>query len=276
MKNYHIHLNDLPRSLNSPLPLSALVSYDNAMGTWNGKRGNVMEFAIRLSSPDPRSVDIQNGVETRMPFPHVYLKYPGSDFHSPPFAPRAAFALLYDGSLTGRFGECGISCGPVTWALEITGEIRELIHKIDLLCEKVSVPGSIDRIDFLALCLLREVMLQQPRKEPETDPFYTERLQRIASYLRCHYAERIDLNVLAAKHGFSRRTFFRYWSRIFPCPPGEYLLNLRMREARRLLHSEMPVSEIALRLNFPDPSYFTEQFRKHFGETPREYRKRCT
>ena len=92
MRNYHLHLSDLPRTLEGVLPLSALVSYDNAMGVWNGRRGNMIEFAGRFASTDPYSVDIQDGVETRIPFPHVYLKYPESDFHSPPFAPRMAFS----------------------------------------------------------------------------------------------------------------------------------------------------------------------------------------
>lgn len=276
MKNYHIHLDDLPRTLHAPLPLSALVSYDNAVGTWNGRRGNIMEFAIRISAPDSRSVDIQNGVETRMPFPHVYLKYPESDFHSPPFAPREAFALLYDGSLRDRLTECGILLDTVAWPLQITEEMKWLMQTIDSLCESVSVPGCIDRIDAYALCLLQEVMLQQSRRLPrsETDSFYSDKIQRIASYLRSHYAERIELDGLAAKYGLSRRTFFRYWSKLFPHTPGQYLLELRMREARRLLHYDLPVSEIAIRLNFSDFSYFTEQFKRHYGETPSEYRKR--
>ena len=279
MKNYYLHFNDLPRTLSAPLPLSALLSSDNALGTWDGKRGNILEFAIRLSSTDAYSVDIQDGRETRMAFPHVYLKYPGSDFHSPPFARREAFAVLYDGALCGRLEEHGILLDTVAWPLEITLEIRSLIRKIDTLCESMSVPGCIDRIDGYALCLLRELMLQHPARRTlrssESESFYAEKIQRIASYLRAHYAERIRLDELAANHGLSRRTFFRYWKREFPShSPVQYLLELRMREACRLLRYEMPVSEIALRLNFSDSSCFAELFRRRFGETPTQFRRR--
>lgn len=279
MKNYFLHFQDLPRTLSAPLPLSALLSCDNALGTWNGKRENRMEFAVRLGSSDAYSVDIQDGRETRLAFPHVYLKYPGSDFHSPPFARREAFALLYDGSLCGRLEEHGILLDTVAWPLEITPEIRELIRKIDTLCESMSVPGCIDRIDGYALCLLRELMLQHPARRNEnpsqTDSFYAGKIQRIASYLRAHYAERIRLEELAERVGLSRRTFFRYWKREFPShSPIRYLQELRMREACRLLRYEMPVSEIAERLHFSDPSYFAELFRRQFGETPSQYRRR--
>ena len=277
MKNYFLHFNDQPRTLQTPLPLFARLSSDNARGIWNGKRENLMEFAIRLSAADGCSIDIQDGRETRLPFPHVYLKYPESDFHSPPFAPRRAFALLYAGALCPRLEEAGIRLDTVGWSLEITAEIRMLMAKIDELCDNLFLPGNADRIDHYALCLLREVMLQHPTQQahhpPEPDTFYAEKLQRIASYLRTHCAEKIDLAALAAKHGLSRRTFFRHWQKLFPGnTPHQYQLELRLQEGRRLLRSEMPISEIARELGFSDASGFTEQFRRRYGETPTCFR----
>ena len=277
MRNYHLHLSDLPRTLEGVLPLSALVSYDNAMGVWNGRRGNVIEFAVRIASTDPYSVDIQDGVETRIPFPHVYLKYPESDFHSPPVAPRVAFALLYDGALCGRLQEEGFPLDLRAWPLKMNDEIWELIHKMDALCEKMSLPGYIDRIDGYALCLLRELMMQRPRGEGENntvESFYMERIQGVASFLRCHYAEKIELDRVIREHGLSRRTFFRYWKKLFPVSPRQFLLELRMREARRLLLGGMPVSEVALHLNYPDCSAFSEQFRLRCGDAPVAWKKR--
>lgn len=277
MKNYFLHFNDLPRLLASPLPLFARLSSDDARGTWNGKRENLMEFAIRLSAADGCSVDVQDGHETKLPFPHLYLKYPGSDFHSPPFAPRRAFALIYEGSLCPRLEEAGILLDTVGWPLEITTEIRGLMEKIDALCDNLLLPGSADRLDHYALCLLRELMLQHPARQGRVrkpDAFYTEKLQRIASYLRTHYTERVDLSILAAKHGLSRRTFFRRWQTLFPgTTPHQYLLSLRLQEGRRLLRNEMPISEIAQTLGFPDASGFTEQFRRRYGEPPTGFRK---
>lgn len=279
MKNHFLHFDDLPRTLAAPLPLSARLSSDNASRTWSGKRGNLMEFVIRLSGADGYSVDIQNQCETRLPFPHLYLKYPGSDFHSAPFAPRRAFALLYDGSLCPRLEEAGILLSPVGWTLEITSEIRMLMEKIDILAEALFLPGNADRIDQYALCLLRELMLQHPDRRcshpPELDSFYAEKIQRIASFLRAHYSERIDLSALAAKHGLSRRSFFRYWQRMFPGnTPHQYLLSLRLEEGQHLLGSEMPITEIARELGFSDASGFAEQFRFRYGETPTSFRRR--
>ncbi|PWM80341.1 helix-turn-helix domain-containing protein [Victivallis vadensis] len=55
---------------------------------------------------------------------------------------------------------------------------------------------------------------------------------------------------------------------------GEYLLKLRLREARRmLLYGDWPISRIAVRTGFADQSHFTALFRREFGLPPRKYRR---
>jgi AraC family transcriptional regulator, transcriptional activator of pobA len=45
-------------------------------------------------------------------------------------------------------------------------------------------------------------------------------------------------------------------------------------EAKRLLrYSDLPVTEIAYRLNFEDPSYFSRFFKKYTGFSPSEFRE---
>ena len=47
-----------------------------------------------------------------------------------------------------------------------------------------------------------------------------------------------------------------------------------MLEAKRLLlHSEVSVAEVADRLAFDDPAYFSRAFKKHTGRSPLEFRQ---
>jgi AraC-like DNA-binding protein len=47
-----------------------------------------------------------------------------------------------------------------------------------------------------------------------------------------------------------------------------------MLEAKRLLlHSEVSVAEVADRLSFEDPAYFSRAFKKHTGRSPLEFRQ---
>ncbi|MRZ57839.1 helix-turn-helix domain-containing protein, partial [Parabacteroides distasonis] len=53
-----------------------------------------------------------------------------------------------------------------------------------------------------------------------------------------------------------------------------YIHNKVMGEAKRMLtYTDLPVSEIAARLNYDTVSYFIRSFRQHAGQTPLAYRK---
>jgi AraC family transcriptional activator of pobA len=55
----------------------------------------------------------------------------------------------------------------------------------------------------------------------------------------------------------------------------EWIIERRMAEARSLLSdTELPVSEIARRVGMSDPGYFSRQFRRTYGASPREWRGR--
>ncbi len=55
---------------------------------------------------------------------------------------------------------------------------------------------------------------------------------------------------------------------------GELIRNRTLLEAKRLLtNPQLSISEISLKLNFSDNSYFTKFFKKAAGTTPEEFRK---
>jgi len=56
-------------------------------------------------------------------------------------------------------------------------------------------------------------------------------------------------------------------------PPGEYLINLRLRKALLLLNFPNSIAEIARLSGFSDSNYFKDSFKKKYGVTPRNYRK---
>ena len=56
--------------------------------------------------------------------------------------------------------------------------------------------------------------------------------------------------------------------------PQGYLHLLLIREASELLASTgMPVGQVAFRLGFADPAYFTRFFTRHRGESPAQFRR---
>jgi AraC-like DNA-binding protein len=70
-----------------------------------------------------------------------------------------------------------------------------------------------------------------------------------------------------------RRVFARETGRT----PLQYLLDLRIDEARRLLASNtLNVKQVAHRVGLTDPFYFSRIFRKSTGQSPRDYARKMS
>lgn len=87
------------------------------------------------------------------------------------------------------------------------------------------------------------------------------------------FADGIDVADLARAAGMSRHHFARSFARHLGTTPSEWLTDLRMREATRLLRAgDLGVAEIGRRCGFADPAYFCRAFRRRIGLSPGEFR----
>jgi len=66
----------------------------------------------------------------------------------------------------------------------------------------------------------------------------------------------------------------RLFRRYLDTSPRQYLLELRMRQAKRLLADEkLSIKEISMQVGYDSALNFSTGFRKRFGTSPREYRR---
>jgi len=108
-------------------------------------------------------------------------------------------------------------------------------------------------------------------------PSYGEHLlDRALRHIDQQYADP-NLSMLSvARHvsisvSYLTLLFRRYKGTSFVC----YLTFIRMEEAKKLLlDREVRLYEIAYRVGYNSPQYFSATFRKYFGMTPSEFRKR--
>ncbi len=274
MINFHLELDDIPRTCNFPLRLSAFGFFNDAVGIYNGRRPDNIEFVLRISSPDEYAVDKFDGEEYRNTFPHVLVRKPGVVQNMKPFAPRKVFYMIFSKSMYDILHESGIATDMICWPVEDSRECEKIIESMCHEAESIYEPLVVDRIDSLALRLLQEYMLLRPVKDKEQEDYAGKKIFQVVSYIRRHYRERIVLEELPMKFGMSRRSFFRYWSEHFEMSPKQYLMDLKMREAARLLEYDRPISDIAEELNINDLSRFSEYFKKYHKMTPRDFRKK--
>ena len=96
-----------------------------------------------------------------------------------------------------------------------------------------------------------------------------------AEYLKLHYAEPLNVTLLAKRAGLSAKYFGIQFKSITGLAVHEYLLNIRIQHAKSLLlHTSLKVEEVAERVGIEDVFYFTKLFKRHEGITPGRYRKR--
>jgi AraC family L-rhamnose operon transcriptional activator RhaR/AraC family L-rhamnose operon regulatory protein RhaS len=127
---------------------------------------------------------------------------------------------------------------------------------------------------FLQLCaLLSRHYVKAAARAPGGDPLLA--LGRVLSHLERHYAEDQSLPALAKLAGMSERNLRRHFSAALGRSPAAHLLGLRLEAAKRLLEEgSHKVTEAATACGFNDANYFTRQFRRAHGLSPRAWLKR--
>ena len=109
--------------------------------------------------------------------------------------------------------------------------------------------------------------------KPINDPQKTHKIGKVLSYMETHYDEPFDIEEITQQSGMSRRNFYRAFTDLTSKTPMAYLLNLRIARAAHLLQTtDKNITETAFECGFEDSNYFSRQFRKIMGITPRAYK----
>lgn len=99
-------------------------------------------------------------------------------------------------------------------------------------------------------------------------------LANAISYIEDHYLEPLTLEDVAAKSGISVRHLNRIFQSYYQTTPFTYLQKLRLERACTLLRTtNLPITEISYECGFNDSNYFTRQFTKTLGMSPKAYRR---
>ncbi|WP_288513872.1 helix-turn-helix domain-containing protein [uncultured Victivallis sp.] len=99
-------------------------------------------------------------------------------------------------------------------------------------------------------------------------------IMRVLNYFERNYHSRVRLERVAAETGRSISSLVHSFKKATGESPIHYLNRFRLEKAAGLLrNTETRISEIALRTGFCDGNYFTKQFSRHFGISPRQYRQ---
>ena len=114
----------------------------------------------------------------------------------------------------------------------------------------------------------------KPKKRVSTLDDHVARTEAAKTYLAAHIGENISLAEVATSVNASPFNFARIFQQQSGMPVHRYLTQLRLRAALERLPDADDITSLALDLGFSSHSHFTDVFRREFGKTPSEYRKK--
>jgi two-component system response regulator YesN len=163
------------------------------------------------------------------------------------------------------------ACSLLTGTYRLHGDEGSMLpEQHDLLFQA----ETIDQMVSLLVCQLDEIRSSLTPKR--LDNGYNEELiKKALEYIAAHYTENLTLQSVADIVHLSKSYFSLYFKKQTGRNFVDYLIDLRIREAKRLLvENENRIYNVAEAAGFKDVKYFSKVFKKVTGLTPMAYREK--
>ncbi|NER34282.1 MAG: AraC family transcriptional regulator [Oscillatoria sp. SIO1A7] len=96
-------------------------------------------------------------------------------------------------------------------------------------------------------------------------------ISRSLTFLRSNFHEAISIDDLAKQAGMSRAAFHRKFKEVTTYSPIQFIKLQRLNDASRLIANGTTVGEAAYQVGYSSQSQFSRDFRRHFGQSPRQW-----
>lgn len=131
-----------------------------------------------------------------------------------------------------------------------------------------------DSVDDICFQLREAILLYQKEiRERKIKP-EPESIRIMKQYMKENFHNNLTLDMIADAAFLSASYASRLFKKEQDVSIMEFLMQIRMTEARRLLkETDLSIEVISERTGYSDPGYFTKVFRKSEGKTPSQYRQ---
>ena len=142
---------------------------------------------------------------------------------------------------------------------------------------KIAPKGSMQMIklyleQFLILLLRQDESAKMQESFDEEDS-RGELVRKIISYLEDHIYQDFSVYNLCCDFNYSKAYLCKIFKRTTGRSILEYYINLKMIEARRMIREgTLNIAQIAQRLGYESPQYFSRSFKHVVGMGPQEYK----
>lgn len=159
---------------------------------------------------------------------------------------------------------CGFSRGKdLIFSLDCKENALQLLKQIEANFSKPDENSRIAAVGYLYQFLS---LIAKPQQHKG----YAEKL---IQYIQLHYYYQITVTDMAAYVGLNRSYLSKIFKEYTGSSPQEYLLDFRIGRAKVMLReTSLPIFEVAYSCGFVNLPYFTTQFKKRTGVSPKVYR----
>ncbi len=99
--------------------------------------------------------------------------------------------------------------------------------------------------------------------------------KKMMLFIQNNYKSKITLKQIANSGNVCQTSCNTLFNRYTGLTPIEYLNDYRLRQSILLMNTDMNLTQICFEVGFSGASYYSEQFKKVYGETPKKYREHC-
>jgi len=103
---------------------------------------------------------------------------------------------------------------------------------------------------------------------------YFQSVYKVVHYIEMHYAEELDLDLLAKLSGFSKYHFHRIFLSIVGTNLNAFIRKVRLSKSTGKLANGLSVTEVAMQSGYETPASFAKAFKERFGFAPKEFSKK--
>lgn len=143
------------------------------------------------------------------------------------------------------------------------------------LCRLLELLENPNLIPVLAESRLRELMVAilQGEAGPSMRQSYGASLEiaQAIAHLREQPAQEVSVEDLAKRCGMSRAAFHKKFKETTHYSRIQFIKALRLNEAAMMLSLGHNAGQAANKVGYSSPSQFSREFRRHFGQSPKEW-----
>ena len=155
-------------------------------------------------------------------------------------------------------------------------ELAQMVELADRL--EIELKAREPGFGFMATAAFMQIIGWLSRcygRSPSPDGRALLRIGEAISHLERNIHREVNLEELASIAHMSQRSFLRVFQSATGTSPLAWVIEQRINRACHLLrHTDRRVTEVAFDVGFNDSNYFSRQFRKIAGLSPRDYRLR--